>query len=582
MKIVFLELPGRFPTMCCDLGVAFDILAAEGYECLSVNSNYNWWKFLCSDAYVSMLARRYSLPDILSSKFSPRANVETVSKLAQSAASSLLAMKTKASYTDAASYVSVVKPLSDYLRLLNYLQPEFRLFLDSGPNVDGLDYSSSSALAAYAACDTLLFDSISSSLSSFPRDADVCFLYISSASSLLTGIIAARILRSKIPNLYISLLSHGYENFFLDHVAPGLVKAGTLFESIDSIVRHSHERDSSAVYLARKLIEGKRPVGLIENVPVELTPVPNTVSQSIDSAFSPETVYWTRLSSSRCYWNRCSFCVQNLKNADNIRLLSNSIELSVSRISALLSRGCHYFYFCDEALHPKVLDKLCCEIEKRKLHFSWGCRCRIDAGYSRELLARMKTAGCYEVLFGVESVVPRVQLLMNKYDSPLSEPEILRVVNMVKTAGLGVHLTFLVCFPGEVLAETEASIRFAVSALKDAELATYYFNTFVLYPGSGVHTNPTKYGIVPEQSCGDLNSAIRYSFADKRMADEYEKIKKTLPRLISSVEEDLGWSKLNKAPEYAMCRDLYFNYAHGAYLKASGVDILKPIRAGCD
>jgi hypothetical protein len=488
-------------------------------------------------------------------------------------------MRDAANYSDADRYAITLKPFSDYTRLLNYLQLEFRVSMHSGPEVDGLDYSSSSALTNYASADTLLSASVSAALVGFPADADACLLSVTSPQDLLSALIAARLLRRRTPSIYLSIISHSYENFSLDCGAAALTASSPIFGLVDSVVRFASQKDDAVLLIMRSLVGGVRPTGFIENPPAGAAFQGVVTSQSLDEVFAPAPVFWTRLSPGRCYWSRCAFCIQSAKHRGATFPSETDIDIAVERVAGLALRGCHNFYFGDEAVSPTLLERLCAAIETRKLEINWACRCRIDAGYSRELFSRLKATGCYEVLFGVESVVPRVQRLMNKYERPMDEVEIRKITDHARAAGLNVHLTFLTCFPGETLAEAAATVRFAASALKDAPLSTYYFNVFTLYPRSEVYNNPAKYGLAVSASAGDLPSPREYAFLDESARMEDAKIRGALPGLIAETEKTLGWAGFDSRPEYRLCRDLYFNYGHGALIKAAGTDIFRGVRA---
>ena len=65
------------------------------------------------------------------------------------------------------------------------------------------------------------------------------------------------------------------------------------------------------------------------------------------------------------------------------------------------------FFDSTLTLHRSHVEALCAEIQRRKLKFPWECEIRVN-GMSRDLLQRMREAGCYYVDFGVESASPYV------------------------------------------------------------------------------------------------------------------------------------------------------------------------------
>jgi len=77
--------------------------------------------------------------------------------------------------------------------------------------------------------------------------------------------------------------------------------------------------------------------------------------------------------------------------------------------------GAEHFAFYDDAftVDQSRAEEICKEILNRKLKIRWNCETRVDM-VTKELLSKMKKAGCTDVWFGVESGSQRVLKTMDK------------------------------------------------------------------------------------------------------------------------------------------------------------------------
>ena len=574
MKIVFAYPPGRFPTVVHDPGACWEQLSGtKDLSCEYFNGNLEWWQLFCSPRFIELFSGKFPLQELVSGKLGGKFTLANLAKIAVSAGETLKLLQAESAFTSVDRYSKALEPLSNYVRLINYLQPGLGVKYDIGPEVNGVDYTNSRAMVEYAGKETLLSTSIDRTLASLPEKVDACLLSVTSSYDLLTCLILAERLRRRYPGIYLSIISHGYENSSLDSQSEKLEKTGALFEILDSIVKFSYQKNAAVSYLVSELKSGRRPKGFIELSAQPLVLEPSGEALPRQEAFSPEPLFSMRISDKKCYWSQCAFCVQNARHEEGPTPSEQDVDLSLLRVEKLIKAGYKYFYFGDEALHPRLLEYLCRVVASKNMVFRWACRCRMEPPYDEDFFIRLKAAGCYEVLFGVESLVPRVQRLMRKYQDTVTEQDVRSVIDRVASAGLGIHLTFIVGFPGERLDETKTTLMFLAKALKNIRHATYYVNTFTLFHLSAVFRNPDDFGITAGLVPGDIGSSCGYSFRESAQAEEDQKIRDALPELLTHVGKELGWAKFENRPETKLLRDLYFNYGHGAYIKSSEPDI---------
>jgi len=140
------------------------------------------------------------------------------------------------------------------------------------------------------------------------------------------------------------------------------------------------------------------------------------------------------------------------------------------------------FTFCDDAftIDPKRIEILCREIIDRNLKIIWNCGTRVDK-VTKELLIKMKKAGCVSVWFGVESGSQEVLDNMHK---DISTSQTLRAVGWVQDLGLQPVPNVLLGFPGETKETAWKTIRF-VQKLCPNNIA--FFNVATPLPGTPLY-----------------------------------------------------------------------------------------------
>lgn len=106
----------------------------------------------------------------------------------------------------------------------------------------------------------------------------------------------------------------------------------------------------------------------------------------------------TIISSRGCPY-QCTFCDVPYK-----RYRSRSIALVLDEVEACLAMGYQEFHFYDDLFNitAKKVIAFCDEVERRKLHFIWDFRGRVN-NVTKESLIRAKKAGLRMVSFGVET-----------------------------------------------------------------------------------------------------------------------------------------------------------------------------------
>lgn len=144
--------------------------------------------------------------------------------------------------------------------------------------------------------------------------------------------------------------------------------------------------------------------------------------------------------------------------------------------------------------------KLCDEMERRGINIPWSCLTRVNV-VTRELLFRMKEAGCWQVAFGLESGDQR---MLDKMKKGITIKESIQAVKWAKEAGLNVRAYFVLGMPGETLESIEKTSKFACSLPLD--IVTFY--TLTLYPGNELYEIAKREGKILHDDYSQYNPII--------------------------------------------------------------------------
>jgi len=184
--------------------------------------------------------------------------------------------------------------------------------------------------------------------------------------------------------------------------------------------------------------------------------------------------------------SRCTFCDRAVFGCSyRERSPSNVLD----EVEELIYRfGAKELKFFDDTftLNKKRLFDICDEFNKRKIDIEWSCLTKANL-VSKEMLMKMKKAGCWQVLFGLESGDPEILKSLNK-GITLEQGE--RAVKLAKKVGLSVRTDFLMGVPGENLTTMGKTLEFA----KKINPSFAHFNKFNPYPGTQIYTRLVKEG----------------------------------------------------------------------------------------
>ena len=178
------------------------------------------------------------------------------------------------------------------------------------------------------------------------------------------------------------------------------------------------------------------------------------------------------------YW--CNFCTAVRMFGRKYRM--RSPKNVVDEMQFLNEKyGATQLTFCDDTftVDQSRVEEICEEIQNRKLKIEWDCETRVDM-ITKDLLQKMKKAGCIAVWFGVESGSQRIIDAMGK-GFPVAQTK--RAFKWTKDAGLMVVASVILGFPDETKETAWETIRL-VEKIKPDDVG-YHIAT--PYPGTPMY-----------------------------------------------------------------------------------------------
>jgi anaerobic magnesium-protoporphyrin IX monomethyl ester cyclase len=178
------------------------------------------------------------------------------------------------------------------------------------------------------------------------------------------------------------------------------------------------------------------------------------------------------------YW--CDFCTAVRMFGRKYRM--RSPKNVVDEIEMLHNKyGESQFAFYDDAftVDPERVEKICEEIRQRKLAIHWDCEARVDM-VNRNLLQKMKAAGCMAVWLGVES---GSQLIIEKMHKRIKLDQTRNAFKAARELGIMTIANVVLGFPGE----TEQTAWETINFIKELNPGDVGFYIATPYPGTPLY-----------------------------------------------------------------------------------------------
>ncbi|MBI2042704.1 MAG: radical SAM protein [Candidatus Nealsonbacteria bacterium] len=187
----------------------------------------------------------------------------------------------------------------------------------------------------------------------------------------------------------------------------------------------------------------------------------------------------TMMVSRGCPYN-CTFC--NTEAIWTRKYRIRSVQSVIKEIKHLIDNyGIKEINFWDDVwgLNREWIEEFCETILREKIDLTWSCECRVNT-IARDLLEKMKKAGCRCIFFGIESLDPEILEAVNKR---ITIEQITQALSWTKEAGIESRANFILGLPKE----TPEKVRKMLKTLCKLNPDYVKFNILTPYPETALY-----------------------------------------------------------------------------------------------
>ncbi|MHA1250057.1 MAG: B12-binding domain-containing radical SAM protein [Candidatus Helarchaeota archaeon] len=171
---------------------------------------------------------------------------------------------------------------------------------------------------------------------------------------------------------------------------------------------------------------------------------------------------------------RCIFCSTSVFQYYRIRSPKNVVD-EIEFLHKKYNVKDITFHDPTFNISPKWVINFCKELMKRKLKIKWRCLCRVDK-IEDKMVHYMKSAGCYNIAFGIESSKDK---FLNFLKKDFTIEQVKKAFKIVKKYKIEILAYFMYGIPGQTISDLRHNCRFI------KEISPDYINILILNPVVG-------------------------------------------------------------------------------------------------
>ncbi|ETR73640.1 MAG: Radical SAM domain protein [Candidatus Magnetoglobus multicellularis str. Araruama] len=177
--------------------------------------------------------------------------------------------------------------------------------------------------------------------------------------------------------------------------------------------------------------------------------------------------------------SRCNFCDRSVFGEIYRRRSVDNIMMEIEDV--VKNHNAREIRFFDDTftLKRERLVKICSEIKKFRPKIPWTCLTKVNC-VDLDMLKMMYDAGCWQVLYGLESGDDNILKTLGKKNTVKQN---IQAVQWAREAGLRVRADFLVGTPSETVESLFKTLDFA----KKLDIDFAHFNKFIPFPGTSFY-----------------------------------------------------------------------------------------------
>jgi len=260
----------------------------------------------------------------------------------------------------------------------------------------------------------------------------------------------------------------------------------------------------------------------------------------------------------------CAFCATSKMLGKKWRARSPSNVLDELEY-LIKTYGIKAIWFYDDTftMNKKRVMEICDGIIGKGLNIKFTCSIRVDT-VDKELLRKMKEAGCYSIFYGVESGSQRI--LDEIIEKRISIEQIKKVSNWLNELGILNNPSYIASLPDETNEELNKTINLMHELGGKAS-----FSFLKIYPGTRVEEIAKEKGVLPEDFSWAKKSDMHKIFSLPSVQGDAPIFIDKLS-LEELVKIGIEWAESPESYEYSL-----FNRAFKSLKEIRSMDDLKRI-----
>ncbi len=203
------------------------------------------------------------------------------------------------------------------------------------------------------------------------------------------------------------------------------------------------------------------------------------------------------MTSRGCPFN-CNFCATPSNWGRKVRYLTadkviEEIELLINqyKVSAI------WFFDDTFTFNPKRVEEICDKIIEKKWDLSWYCEIRIDT-VNKDLLKKMKEAGCFLIGMGVESASPRILNEIINKGKGFSLDKVTEIIKICLDLDIIPNPFFIISHPTETYQEARQTMDYIAFLRKLSNKIDISLSILHIYPGTPLEIMAKNNNILPK------------------------------------------------------------------------------------
>jgi len=213
-------------------------------------------------------------------------------------------------------------------------------------------------------------------------------------------------------------------------------------------------RDGKSIIINPPNFKNMLPVEDLPTPPFNLFPMRKYVAQI---TYAKEFPSFSIVASRGCCFD-CAFC--NGNNIFGRKVRYKEPERVIEEMMILKNDyGAKGIMFLDSTftVDKEWIKEFCILCMEKKVNLPWACNSRVDT-IDKNLLVLMKKAGCWEILYGIESANQKSLNLINKRTTVKQNTKTLKLTMKL---GFYTYASYIICLPDETEKDALNTIRYA-------------------------------------------------------------------------------------------------------------------------